>query len=60
MSVRNLVSSSDVNAQIESVIGRETPLMLVDTLDPFVGFFWGLAVVSLEVMAASHRIVVHI
>jgi len=54
MSVRILVSSSNINTQIKPVIGREAPLMLVNALDPFISFFWSLAVVSLEVVATSH------
>jgi len=50
-----LVSTGDVNAQIEPVIGREPSLMLINALDPFVSFFWGLTVVaSLKMMATSH------
>lgn len=50
-----LVSSGDVNAQIEPVIGREPSLVLTNALDPFVSLFWGLTVVaSLKVVAASH------
>ena len=60
-SVWNLVSSSNVNAQIEPVIGCEPPLVLVNALDPFLSFLLGLTVVSsLKVMATSHGIVVHI
>ena len=60
-SVWNLVSSSNVNAQFEPVIGREPPLVLVNALDPFLSFFVGFTVVSsLKVMATSHGIVVHI
>ena len=50
-----LVTSGDVNAQIEPVIGREPSLMLINALDPFVRLFRGLTVVaSLKVVATSH------
>ena len=56
-----VVSPGDVHTQVKPIIRRESPLMLVDTLDSLIGFFWGLAVISsLEVMAATHRIVVDI
>lgn len=48
------MSSGDVNAQIEPVIRREPSLMLINALDPFVSFFWGLTVVaSLKMMTTS-------
>lgn len=60
-SIGNLVSTSDIHAQIEPVIGRETSLMLIDALNPFVSFFWCLTIVStLKMMATSHRIMVHV